>query len=44
MTVSAKKYLAAFAATAVLALGLYGCGGGGGSGPVIEPQPTARGC
>jgi hypothetical protein len=29
MTVFGKRYLAAFAATAVLALGLYGCGGGG---------------
>ena len=40
-----KRYLAAFAATAVLALGLYGCGGGGG-GPTTggmdmmpEPEP-----
>ena len=40
MTVTSKKYLTAIAATAVLALGLYGCGGGGGSGPVTgEPQP-----
>ena len=31
MTVSTKnKYVVAFAVTAVLALGLYGCGGGGG--------------
>ena len=28
-----KKYLTAFA-TAVLALGLYGCGGGGGDSPI----------
>ena len=34
MTVSSKRYITAFAATAVLALGLYGCGGGGGGGPV----------
>ena len=33
MTASIKKYLTAFAATAVLALGLYGCGGGGSDGP-----------
>ena len=33
MIVSTKKYIMALAATAVLALGLYGCGGGGGSGP-----------
>ena len=34
MTVSTrKKYFTAFAATAVLALGLHGCGGGGGDGP-----------
>ena len=33
MTVSTKnKYIVAFAATAVLAVGLYGCGGGGGGG------------
>ncbi len=38
MTVSTKKYLAAFAATAVLALGLYGCGGGGGSGPTTGTE------
>ena len=31
MTVSTKKYLTALAATAVLATGLYGCGGGGES-------------
>ena len=35
MTVSTKRYLTAFAATAVLGLGLYGCGGGGG-GPVAD--------
>ena len=29
MTAFSKKYITAFAATAVLALGLYGCGGGG---------------
>ena len=46
MTVFGKRYLAAFAATAVLALGLYGCGGGGGGGPTTggmdmmpEPDP-----
>ena len=33
MTISSKRYLTALAATAVLALGLYGCGGGGGSSP-----------
>ena len=33
MTASSKRYLTAFAATAVLALGLHGCGGGGGGGP-----------
>ena len=34
MTVFTKnKYIVAFAATAVLGLGLYGCGGGGGGGP-----------
>ena len=36
MTAYIKKYLTAFAATAVLALGLYGCGGGGGSGPTTN--------
>ena len=30
MIVAARRYLAAFAVTAVLALGLGGCGGGGG--------------
>ena len=30
MAVSTKRYLTGFAATAVLGLGLYGCGGGGG--------------
>ena len=34
MTASIKKYFTAFAATAVLALGLYGCGGGGSDGPM----------
>ena len=34
MTAYIKKYLTAFAATAVLALGLYGCGGGGSDGPM----------
>ena len=37
-----ERYLTAFAATAVLALGLYGCGGGGGDGPMMpapEPMP-----
>lgn len=38
MTVSTKnKYIVAFAATAVLALGLYGCGGGGGDGAGMMP-------
>ena len=36
MAVSAKRYLTGFAATAVLALGLYGCGGGGGEGPMTD--------
>ena len=39
MTASSKRYLTAFVATAVLALGLYGCGGGGGDGPVTMPPP-----
>ena len=34
MNASSKRCITAFAATAVLALGLYGCGGGGGSGPI----------
>ena len=48
MAVSAKKYLTVFAATAVLALGLYGCGGGGGEGPMTDAgqiwrnNPTAE--
>ena len=33
MMASSERYLTAVAATAVLALGLYGCGGGGGDGP-----------
>ena len=38
MTVSTKKkYIVAFAATAMLALGLYGCGGGGGDGAGMMP-------
>ena len=38
MTVSTKnKYIVAFAATAVLALGLYGCGGGGGDEAMMMP-------
>ena len=36
MTVSTKKYMMALASAAVLALGLYGCGGGGGSGPMTD--------
>ena len=36
MIASAKRYLTVFAATAVLALGLYGCGGGGGEGPMTD--------
>ena len=44
MTVSTKKkYLTAFAATAVLALGLYGCGGGGGDGPMTMPPDDGGG-
>ena len=40
MAMSTRSYLTAFAATAVLALGLYGCGGGGGGGPVtMDPVP-----
>ena len=35
MIVSTRKYMTVLAATAVLALGLYGCGGGG-SGPVTD--------
>ena len=46
MTVVGKKYLAAFAATAVLALGLHGCGGGGGGpstgGDVMMPEPDRQ--
>ena len=48
MAVSAKRYLTVFAATAVLALGLYGCGGGGGEGPMTDAgqiwrnNPTAE--
>ena len=38
MNASSKRYLTAFAATAVLALGLYGCGGGGGSSPMTGDQ------
>ena len=38
MTAFGTKYLAAFAATAVLALGLYGCGGGGGD-EMRQPEP-----
>ena len=35
MTVSTSwKYITTFTATAVLTLGLYGCGGGGGDGPM----------
>ena len=40
MTVSNKKILTALASTAVLALGLYGCGGGGGDGPVTSSETT----
>lgn len=36
--VSAKKYLTALASAAVLALSLYGCGGGGGDGPVTGAE------
>ena len=36
MAVSAKRFLTVFAATSVLALGLYGCGGGGGEGPMTD--------
>ena len=39
MIKSKNKCVAAFAATAVLALGLYGCGGGGGSTTAIVPDP-----
>ena len=40
MTVSNMKTLTALASTAVLALGLYGCGGGGGDGPVTSSETT----
>ena len=40
MTVSNMKILTALASTAVLALGLYGCGGGGGDGPVTSSETT----
>ena len=43
MTVFTKIYPTAIAATAVLALGLYGCGGGGGglvTGPGRAPAPV----
>ena len=40
MIASSKRYLTAFAATAVLALGLYGCGGGGGDRAIVDPDPT----
>ena len=43
MIVSARRYLAAIAATAVLALGLYGCGGGGGDGPMTMPPDDGGG-
>ena len=43
MTASRKRYLTAYAATAVLALGLYGCGGGGGDGPVTDGMDMMRG-
>lgn len=53
MIASNKRNLTAFAATAVLAMGLYGCGGGGGDGPVTgggttmpegdTPQPHVTG-
>lgn len=36
MTVSASRLLATCAAAALLAVGLSGCGGGGGSGPVMD--------
>lgn len=42
MTASSKTYLTALAATAVLALGLYGCGGGGGGSSLMtggDPMP-----
>ena len=45
MTISSKKYIAAFAATAVLALGIYGCGGGGGgsgSAPVTTEMDSPK--
>ena len=42
MTVSTRSYLTALAATAVLAVGLYGCGGGGGDGPVTMPEPEPQ--
>ena len=41
MTVSTSwKYITTFAATAVLTLGLYGCGGGGGDGPMTGDPKT----
>ena len=45
MAVSTKKYLTALASAAVLTLGLYGCGGGGGDGPVTgaETMPPGDG-
>ena len=36
------KYIATVAATAVLAPGLYGCGGGGGTPVVVGPEPVAH--
>ena len=40
MTVSVKKYMTALVASSVLALGLYGCGGGGGDGAQTGGMPT----
>ena len=39
MTEFSRKYITAFASAAVLALGLYGCGGGGDDGMVSQMAP-----
>lgn len=43
MTAFSKKFITAFAAAAVLALGLYGCGGGGGGLVTDKPMPPDDG-
>ena len=43
MIASAKRYMTAFAAAALIAVAVSACGGGGGNGPVVNDDPPING-